>query len=42
MLCFMQLLVFKLAKLIPAVQGQMDSAAGLRLKVCHLQPTYIV
>lgn len=27
-----RLLVFKLAKLIPAVQGQMDSAAGLRLK----------
>jgi len=29
----MQMLVFKLASLLPAVQGHMDSPAGVRLKV---------
>jgi len=29
----MQMLVFKLASLLPAVQGHMDSPAGVRVKV---------
>lgn len=32
--CVVQMLVFKLASLLPAVQGHLDSPAGVRLNVC--------